>query len=154
MSDYNEKSLVCQMIKRYKREFALYRMQYLTMGRLLDETYVSNFVNNIFQGKGRIYVYGSNYLGMHTYTALRKYSDGINLSVVDYGGGERWGENEVILKDATIISEDEFKEEYNEGVVIISILDKGETIREKIAEIVPINKIYFVNELVRGEGWD
>ncbi|SFC94448.1 hypothetical protein [Butyrivibrio sp. YAB3001] len=139
-------ALVVEMIGRYKREFSLYRMQYLTMGRLLDEQYIRFFLEKY--PREMVYVIGDNYLGMQMIHVLKdKHKD---VCVVNYGGGERWGENTDVLSGIEQISMDAFFDSYCEGVVIICILNEGERLRKHISERVPIDKIYFANELILG----
>ena len=146
MNEKNDEELLAEMIGRYKHEFALYRMQYMIIGRLLDKKYINDLSEKY--PDEIVYVYGDNYLGLQTYIALKeKYDD---IRIVCYGGGERWGENADVIEEATELSVEEFIQGYEDGLVLISILDEGEDLREQLIRSINSKKIFFVNELVSG----
>ena len=130
-----------ELIDSYGNEFDIMKLSYNLMGMLLDTESVHKRINLL--GSTEIFIYGTDYLGIQLYRAVRDFIKVI--AVVDKNGTVS-----LPVSDIPVIDRKQFAEQYHGQKVIIAPVRYCQEIRYDLSTFVPCDKMMYLGEFLEG----
>lgn len=130
-----------ELIDAYGNEFDIMKLSYNLMGMLLDIESVQKRIDLL--GDTELFIYGTDYLGIQLYRAVRDFIKVI--AVVNKNGSIC-----LPVHDIPVIDHKQFAEQYHGQKVIITPVKYCQEIRHDLSAFVPDDKMLYLGEFLEG----
>ena len=129
------------LFKAYHNEFDIMKLSYNLMGMLLDTESVHKRIDLL--GGTELFIYGTDYLGIQLYRAVRDF-----IKVI--AAVDKKGSISLPVTDIPVIDLKQFAEQYHGQWVIITPVKYYQEIQHDLSTFVPDNKMLYLGEFLEG----